>query len=100
MYDLYPRTQLIRSAWKASAGGRFSEVALIEMAVALVEEKHRAKLRQALPALWLRLDDTFEVVDWLAATGLDGDAIDEVVLTHNPVWKVPYGGVLGGTLFP
>ncbi len=31
---------------------------------------------------------------------LDGDAIDEVVLTHNPVWKVPYGGVLGGTLFP
>ena len=78
MYDPYPRTQLIRSAWKASACGRFSEVAVIEMAVALADEKLRPKLRQALPALWLRLDDTFEVVDWLATTGLDGDAIDAI----------------------
>ena len=78
MYDDFSRTNLVRLAWKASAGGRFSEVALVEMAAGLADEKLRAKLRQALPALWLRLDDTVEVVDWLAATGLDGDAIDAI----------------------
>jgi hypothetical protein len=78
MYDLYPRTQLIRSAWKASAGGRFSEVALIEMAVALADEKLRPKLRQALPSAWMRLDDLESVADWLASTGLDGEAIDAI----------------------
>lgn len=78
MYDDFSRTNLVRLAWKASAGGRFSEVALVDMAAGLADEKLRAKLRQALPALWLRLDDTVEVVDWLAATGLDGDAIDAI----------------------
>jgi hypothetical protein len=78
MYDDFSRTHLVRLAWKASAGGRFSEVALVEMAAGLADEKLRPKLRQALPALWLRLDDTVEVVDWLAATGLDGDAIDAI----------------------
>ena len=78
MYDLYPRTQLIRSAWKASAGGRFSEVALIEMAVALADEKLRPKLRQALPAAWLHLDAPGDAADWLTTTGLDGDAIDAI----------------------
>ncbi len=78
MYDPYPRTQLIRSAWKASAGGRFSEVALVESAVALADEKLRPKLRQALPSAWLHLDDAGEVADWLTATGLDGEAIDAV----------------------
>ena len=78
MYDLYPRTQLIRSAWKASAGGRFSEVALIEMAVALADEKLRPKLRQALPSAWMRLDNLESVADWLASTGLDGEAIDAI----------------------
>ena len=78
MYDLYPRTQLIRSAWKASAAGRFSETALVESAVALADEKLRPKLRQALPSAWLRLDEAGEVADWLTATGLDGEAIDAV----------------------
>lgn len=44
----------------------------------MADEKHRPKLRQALPALWLRLDDPAGVVDWLAVTGLDGDAIDAI----------------------
>ncbi len=78
MSDLYPRTQLIRSAWKASAAGRFSETALVESAVALADEKLRPKLRQALPSAWLRLDEAGEVADWLTATGLDGEAIDAV----------------------
>ena len=78
MSDLYPRTQLIRSAWKASAAGRFSETALVESAVALADEKLRPKLRQALPSAWLRLDEAGEVADWLTATGLDGEAIDAI----------------------
>lgn len=78
MYEDFTRTRLIRQAWRASAAGRFSETALVESAVAMADEKHRPKLRQALPALWLRLDDTAGVVDWLAATGLDGDAIDAI----------------------
>ena len=78
MSDLYPRTQLIRSAWKASAAGRFSETALVESAVALADEKLRPKLRQALPSSWLHLDDAGEVADWLTATGLDGEAIDAI----------------------
>lgn len=81
MYDDFTRTRLIRHAWKAAAAGRFSETALVESAVAMADEKHRPKLRQALPALWLRLDDMVEVVDWLAATGLDGDAIDAINAT-------------------
>ena len=78
MYDDFSRARLVRLAWKASAPGRFSETALVDAAVSLADEKHRPKLRQALPALWLRLDDTVEVVDWLASTGLDGDAIDAI----------------------
>lgn len=78
MYDEFTRTRLIRQAWKVSGAGRFSETALVESAVAMADEKHRPKLRQALPALWLRLDDTTGVVDWLAVTGLDGDAIDAI----------------------
>ncbi|MSQ02135.1 MAG: hypothetical protein EXR71_09620 [Myxococcales bacterium] len=31
---------------------------------------------------------------------LDGDAIDELVLTQDRVWKVIDGGVLGGTQLP
>jgi hypothetical protein len=78
MYDNFSRTQLVRQAWKASAGGRFSETALVESAAGMVDETLRPNLRQALPALWLRLDETVEVVDWLATTGLDGDAIDAI----------------------
>ena len=78
MYDDFSRARLVRLAWKVSAASRFSETALVESAVAMADEKHRPKLRQALPALWLRLDDTVEVVDWLAATGLDGEAIDAI----------------------
>ena len=78
MYDDFTRTRLIRQAWKASGAGRFSETTLVESAVAMADEKHRPKLRQALPALWLRMDDTAGVVDWLAVTGLDGDAIDAI----------------------
>ena len=78
MTDDFSRARLVRLAWKVSAASRFSETALVESAVAMADEKHRPKLRQALPALWLRLDDTVEVVDWLAATGLDGEAIDAI----------------------
>ena len=78
MYDDFSRARLVRLAWKASAAGRFSETALVESAVAMADEKHRPKLRQALPSAWMRLDDTVEVVDWLATTGLDGEAIDAI----------------------
>jgi hypothetical protein len=78
MYDSYPRTRLIRLAWKASAGARFSEEGLVESAVALAEEKFRQKIRQALPAVWMHLDDAGTVEEWLAATSLDGDAIDAI----------------------
>ena len=78
MHDSSTRTRLVRQAWKASAGGRFTETALIERVVSLADEKLRPKLRQALPAAWLHLDDAGEVADWLAATGLDGESIDAV----------------------
>jgi hypothetical protein len=78
MYDDFARTRLIRLAWKASTGARFSEVALVEAAAALAEEKFRPKLRQALPAVWLHLDDAGAAEEWLAATGLDGDTIDAI----------------------
>lgn len=78
MHDDFTRTRLVRQAWKASAGGRFTEAALIERVVSLADEKLRPKLRQALPAAWLHLDDAGEVADWLAATGLDGESIDAV----------------------
>lgn len=81
MNDEFTRTRLIRQAWKASSGGRFSETALIESAVSMADEKLRPKLRQALPAVWLHLDDASEVADWLAATGLDGEAIDAINMT-------------------
>jgi len=47
----------------------------------MADEKLRPKLRQALPAVWLHLDDASEVADWLAATGLDGEAIDAINMT-------------------
>lgn len=72
------RTLLIRQAWKASAGGRFTETSLVERVVSLADETLRPKLRQALPSAWLHLDDAGEVADWLAATGLDGESIDAV----------------------
>ncbi len=78
MYDDFSRSQLVRQAWKASMQGRFSEVALVEMAAGMAEEKLRPKLRQALPAAWLHLDDLVSAEEWLAATGLDGDAIDAI----------------------
>ena len=56
MSDDFSRARLVRLAWKASAAGRFSETALIELALALADEKHRSKLSQALPAAWLHLD--------------------------------------------
>ena len=68
----------MRLAWKASAAGRFSETALIELALALADEKHRSKLSQALPAAWLHLDAPGDAADWLTTTGLDGEAIDAV----------------------
>lgn len=81
MYDEFSRSRLVRQAWKASVGGRFSETVLIESAVSMADEKLRPKLRQALPAVWLHLDDASEVADWLAATGLDGEAIDAINMT-------------------
>jgi hypothetical protein len=76
MYDSYPRTRLIRLAWEASNDGPFSEVALVERAASLADEKYRPKLLQSLPAVWLRLDEAGTIDEWLAASGLDGDAID------------------------
>jgi hypothetical protein len=76
MYDSYPRSLLVRLAWEASNDGAFSEAALFEMAAALADEKYRPKLREVLPVVWLRLDETGTIDAWLAASGLDGDAID------------------------
>jgi len=76
MYDSYPRSRLVRLAWEASNDRPFSEAALFEMAAALADEKYRPKLRQVLPVVWLRLDDAGTIDEWLAASGLDGDAID------------------------
>ncbi len=78
MYDEFTRSRLVRQAWKASTEGRFSEVALVDAVAGLAEEKLRPKLRQALPAVWLRLDDLSSNAEWLAVTGLDGDAIDAI----------------------
>jgi hypothetical protein len=72
------RSILIKSAWKASSDERFSEAALIESALNLADEKLRPKLRQALPSVWSRLDEAGTIEQWLAATGLDGDAIDAI----------------------
>jgi hypothetical protein len=44
----------------------------------MADEKHRPKLRQALPAAWLHLDAPGDAADWLTTTGLDGEAIDAV----------------------
>jgi len=78
MTDDFSRARLVRLAWKVSAASRFSETALVESAVAMADEKHRPKLRQALPAVWMHLDDAGPVDGWLTATGLDGDAIDAI----------------------
>ena len=78
MYDDFSRARLVRLAWKASAPGRFSETARVDAAVSLADEKHRPKLRQALPAALLHLDATGEASEWLMVTGLDGEAIDAV----------------------
>ena len=76
MTDTYPRTRLIRLAWEGSNDVPFSEVALIERAASLAGEKYRLKLLQSLPAVWLRLDEAGTIDEWLAASGLDGEAID------------------------
>jgi len=75
MYDSYPRTRLIRLAWEASHDGPFAAAALVERAASLADEKYRPKLRQALPAVWLRLDEAGTIDEWLAASGLDGSRI-------------------------
>lgn len=76
MYDGFSRVRLVRQAWDASNGGLFSEVALVERAASLADEKYRPRLLQALPAIWLRLDEAGSIDEWLAASGLDGEAID------------------------
>ena len=81
MYDDFSRTRLVREAWKASAAGRFSETALIDAVIALADETHRPKLRQALPAVWQSLDHYVDVASWLPSTGLDGEAIDAINAT-------------------
>jgi hypothetical protein len=78
MSDDFSRARLVRLAWKASVARRFSETALVESAVAMGDEKHRPKLRQALPGVWLHLDAPGDAADWLTTTGLDGEAIDAV----------------------
>lgn len=78
MFDDFSRVKLIQQAWKVSTPSDFSEVALVESAAALAEEKHRPKLRQTLPAVWRRLDDYADTTLWLPSTGLDGDAIDAI----------------------
>jgi len=76
MTDDFSRARLVRLAWKASNDGPFSEAALVERAASLADEKHRPKLRKLLPAVWLRLDEAGTIDEWLAASGLDGDAVD------------------------
>lgn len=72
------RQRLVRQAWKAAGSGRFSEKSLIDSAVLMGEAASHAKLRQALPSVWLNLDEAGESADWLVATGLDWEAIDAV----------------------
>lgn len=81
MYDDFSRTRLVRLAWKASTTTEFSEAALVESVLALAEEAHRPKLRQALPTVWQSLDHYVDVALWLPATGLDGDAVDAINAT-------------------
>ena len=76
MSDDFSRARLVRQAWDASNGGPFSEAALVERAASLADEKYRPRLQQALAAVWLRLDEAGTIDEWLAASGLDGDAID------------------------
>ena len=76
MYEEFSRARLLRQAWDASNGGPFSEVALVERAASLADEKYRPGLLQVLPAIWLRLDEAGSIDEWLAASGLDGEAID------------------------
>ena len=76
MTDSYSRTRLLRLAWEASNDGPFSEVALFERAASLADEKYRPKLLQSLPVVWLRLDEAGTIDEWLAASGLDGEAVD------------------------
>lgn len=81
MYDDFTRARLVRQAWKATTIPDFSEAALIDSVLALAEEKHRAKLHEALPAVWRNLDHYVDAASWLPATGLDGDAIDAINAT-------------------
>lgn len=69
---------MIRKAWAAAVGGRFSEAALLESAAGLaMTEEGRAALRQALPIAWAKLDVPV-MAEWYAATGLSGEAFDEI----------------------
>ena len=81
MYDDFSRTRLVRLSWKASTTAEFSEAALIETVLALSEEAHRPKLRQALPTVWQSLDHYVDMALGLPATGLDGEAIDAINAT-------------------
>lgn len=78
MYDDFPRTRLVREAWKATTDKTFSELELARAAVNLAERKHWLKLTEVLPVVWLKLDYQVGAADWLAATGLDGEAIDAI----------------------
>ncbi len=72
------RQKMIRKAWAAAVGGRFSEAALLESAAGLaMTEEGRAALRQALPIAWAKLDVPV-MAEWYAATGLSGEAFDEI----------------------
>jgi len=78
MYDDFSRTRLVREAWKATTDKTFSELELARAAVTLAERKHWLKLTEVLPVVWLKLDHQAGSADWLAATGLDGEAIDAI----------------------
>ena len=72
------RQKIIRQAWAAAVGGRFSEAALLESAVGLGRtEEARSILRKALPMAWAQLD-LHAGAEWYAATGLSGEAFDEI----------------------
>jgi hypothetical protein len=72
------RQQMVRQAWAAAVGGRFSEAALLESAVGLATTaERRAVLRQALPLAWAKLD-LAPLDEWYAATGLPGEAFDAI----------------------
>jgi len=72
------RQNIVRQAWVAAVGGRFSEAALLESAVGLaMTDEGRAVLRQALPVAWAKLDLP-PLGEWYAVTGLSGEAFDAI----------------------